>query len=255
MELKLNDDGSAAVENGMPVYVHTDGKEIAFDAPGTLGTITRLNSEAKNHRIAKETAETSLKAFAGIDDPAAAISALETIKGMDGGKLIEAEGVAEAQSAAIKAAVLGVEEKYAPVTEDNARLTSELYQERVGGQFARSKFIADKCAIPADIMQSQFGKNFKDEDGKAVGYDNNGNKILSRENPGEAASFDEALEIMVGGYVNKDSILKGTGGGSGAQAANGGQSGAKTITRADFDKLTPADQMAKMNTDGFTVTD
>lgn len=33
MKLKLNNDGSAVVRNGMPVYVHANGREEAFDAP------------------------------------------------------------------------------------------------------------------------------------------------------------------------------------------------------------------------------
>jgi hypothetical protein len=33
MKLKLNKDGSAVVRNGMPVYVHANGREEAFDAP------------------------------------------------------------------------------------------------------------------------------------------------------------------------------------------------------------------------------
>ena len=251
MELKLNDEGHAVVEDGKPVYVHSDGKESAFDAPGTLATIKHLNSEAKGHRVGKEAAEATLKTFEGISDPAAALAALETIKGMDDKKLIDAGEVDKVREAAVKA----VEEKYAPLTDDVSRLTSELYQERVGGKFARSKFITEKSAVPADIMQARFGGQFKDEDGKAVGYDAAGNKIYSRENPGETAGFDEALELMVGGYAYKDALLKGTGGGSGAKSANGGASGEKTITRADLAKLTPQAQMDKISKDGYTVTD
>ena len=33
MKLKLNKDGSAVVRNGMPVYVHANGREEEFDAP------------------------------------------------------------------------------------------------------------------------------------------------------------------------------------------------------------------------------
>jgi hypothetical protein len=33
MKLKLNKDGSAVVRSGMPVYVHANGREEAFDAP------------------------------------------------------------------------------------------------------------------------------------------------------------------------------------------------------------------------------
>lgn len=36
MKLKLNKDGSAVVRNGMPVYVHANGREEAFDAPAAM---------------------------------------------------------------------------------------------------------------------------------------------------------------------------------------------------------------------------
>ncbi|HCN5570821.1 TPA: hypothetical protein N6Y01_004273, partial [Escherichia coli] len=49
---------------GLPVYVHDDGKEIGFDAPLATKKITELNSEAKNHRLAKEAAEEKLAKFA-----------------------------------------------------------------------------------------------------------------------------------------------------------------------------------------------
>lgn len=63
MKLKLDEQGHAVLQDGKPVYVHDDGKEVAFDAPATVATITRLNGEAKVHREGKEAAEKALKAF------------------------------------------------------------------------------------------------------------------------------------------------------------------------------------------------
>lgn len=48
MKLKLDENGHVVVENGMPVYVHEDGKEIPFDATKATAKIAELNSEAKN---------------------------------------------------------------------------------------------------------------------------------------------------------------------------------------------------------------
>ena len=53
--------------NGLPIYVHNDGKEVGFDAAQAVGKISSLNAEAKTHREAKEAAEKSLKAFEGLD--------------------------------------------------------------------------------------------------------------------------------------------------------------------------------------------
>lgn len=251
MKLKLDDDGHVVVQEGKPVYVHEDGKEVAFDAPGTVATITRLNGEAKTHREAKEAAEGKLKAFEGIDDPKAAVKALETIKNLDDKKLVDAGEVERVKAEAIKA----VEEKYKPVSERAETLEQQLREEKIGGSFARSKFIADKIAVPADIIQSRFGSAFGIEDGKIVAKGADGNPIYSRQTPGEVAGFDEALEILVESYPHRDSILKGASSGGGGTRNGSGGGGAKVISRAEFDKMSPADQHQRIVKDGYTVTD
>ncbi|MDO1777620.1 hypothetical protein Q2340_25845, partial [Escherichia coli] len=77
MKLKLDANGHVVVENGMPVFVHADGKEIPFDAVAAMSKITALNGEAKTPRKAREAAEASLAKFAGITDPTKALEALE----------------------------------------------------------------------------------------------------------------------------------------------------------------------------------
>ncbi|QPN34811.1 hypothetical protein I5592_17485 [Acinetobacter baumannii] len=62
----------AEVDGDKPIYIHDDGKEMPHDAPHSVATIARLNNEAKTQREAKEAAEKALKAFEGIEDPAAA---------------------------------------------------------------------------------------------------------------------------------------------------------------------------------------
>lgn len=241
----------ALVSDGKPVFKDDAGKEIAFDAPATVATIGRLNGEAKGHRERAEAAEKTAKAFEGID-PAAARKALDTVKGMDEKSLIAAGD----RDAAIAAAVKAKDEEYAPVKAKAETLEAQLNAELIGGGFARSKFGADKLAIPADIAQARFEKHFKIEDGKPVAYDSHGNKIFSKARPGEPADFDEAYEFLVDTYPNKNSILKGTGAaGSGARGSEGGGSGGKTISRGEFAKLAPAEQLSKTTTEGFTVTE
>nr|WP_039906869.1 hypothetical protein [Candidatus Regiella insecticola] len=72
MKLHIDTEGKAVLENGMPVYLHEDGKAIPFDALAALNKITALNTEIKSHREAKEALEAKLSQFAGIDDPAKA---------------------------------------------------------------------------------------------------------------------------------------------------------------------------------------
>jgi hypothetical protein len=251
MKLKLNDEGHVVVQDGKPVYVNDEGKEIAFDVAGTVATISRLNGEAKTHRERAEAAEKIAKAFEGITDADAARKALATVANLDAKKLVDAGEVEKVKAEAIKA----VEEKYAPVVKERDELQKSLVGEKVGGSFARSKMIAEKLAIPADLVQARFGDAFKVEGNDVVAYDKSGNKLFSRSNPGEVAKFDEALEILIDQYPYRDSILKSSGAsGGGASGGSGGGAGAKTMTRAAFDALAPAKQ-AEVARSGTTFID
>ncbi|MFA5595933.1 MAG: DUF6651 domain-containing protein [Pusillimonas sp.] len=215
----------AEVQEGKPVYVHDDGKEVAFDAAGTVQTISRLNAEAKTHREGKEAAEKALKAFEGIEDPKAARDALQTIANLDAKKLVDAGEIEKVKGEISKAFQAQLDEANA----GRQALEQQLYSEKIGGSFTRSKLIADKFAIPADLVQARFGQSFKVEEGRIVAYDPSGNKIYSRTRPGEIADFDEAIEALVDQYPYKEQILKPTGAsGSGAHSRGDSHGGGST---------------------------
>lgn len=237
MKLKLDEAGHAVLNDGKPVYVTDDGKEVTYDPPAMHATIGRLNREAQSHREAKEKLEAEVQAFSGLD-PKAARNALDLIKNLDDKKLVDAGKVEEIKLAAIKS----VEEKYAPIVSERDSLRNELYAEKIGGNFARSKFIAEKLVIPPDMVQATFGRHFELKDGKVLAKDSSGNLIYSDANPGTPADFDEALEKIVTGYTHRDRILKGTGHrGSGSDGVDDGGSG-RIVTRKQFDAMRPVDQ-------------
>jgi hypothetical protein len=246
----------AEVADGKPIYINAEGKETPFDIDHSLGTIGRLNGEAKGSRERYEAAETKLKSFEGIEDPEVARKALQTVSELDAGSLVKLAKVEEIRAEAKKAAETQVAEVVKAATLENKKITAahdklaaELSGEKIGNAFATSKFIADKVAIPTDMLKSSFGSRFAIEDGKIVGKDVAGNKIYSLSKPGDVADFDEALSTMVEAYPHRDSILKGTGArGDGARGSSGAGSGSgsKTITRAAFDALGPAEKMASM---------
>lgn len=218
MKLKVDENGNAVLLDGKPVYVHENGTEVAFDAPGTVATITRLNSEAKDNRVRADTAEKALKGFEGITDVAAARNALDIVSKLDQKKLVDAGEIDTVRNEISKAFQAQLDEANGKVQ----TFEQQLYVEKIGGSFARSKMIAEKLAVPGDMVQATFGKAFKIEEGKVVAYDANGNKIFSQSRPGELADFDEALEALVDAYPHKDHILKPTGAqGSGAPNGNG----------------------------------
>jgi hypothetical protein len=251
MKLKLDEQGNAVLADGKPVYVHDDGKEIPFDAAATVATISRLNGEAKGHRERAERAEEMLKGFEGIEDAEAARKALSVLKNLDDKKLVDAGEVDRVKTEAIKA----VEDKYAPIVKERDKLQAALVSEKIGGSFARSKLIADKLAIPADLVQARFGEHFKLDGENVVAYDKSGNKLFSRANPGELATFDEALEMIVEQYPYRDSILKSSGAsGGGAQGGGNGGAVSKALPRAQFEALSPTQQMAHVK-GGGSITD
>lgn len=242
----------AVIQEGKPVYVADDGAEVALDAGELRKTVSSLNAEAKGHREAKEKALADLKIYEGLD-PAKAREAIDKLGNIDAKKLIDAGEVEKVKSEIAKNYQAQIDELTGKLTSATAQ-TADLRREYA---FAGSKYVSEKVAIPLPFLQKTYGAAFKEEDGKLVGYDGNGQKIYSRANPGEVANFDEALELMIAADPYKDTILKPTvqpGGGAPPSGSNGG-GGSKTIKRSEFDKLDPSSQRAKVVTEGFTVVD
>lgn len=241
----------AKVQDGKPLYENDEGQHVPFDAVHSLNKISQLNGEAKGHREEKEKAQADLKKFAGIEDPAAALKALETIANIDASKLVEAGKVEEIKAAAAKAAeertqaaIAAKDEEYAPILQERDSLKTALHAELVGGGFARSQFIRDKMARHPDEVQALFGKNIKVEDNKLVPYDNDGRPIYSVGKPGDIAGLDEALEILVSRHPYRDDMLKsGHKPGGGAQHSGGGGGGKGTISRSQFDAMSQSERM------------
>jgi hypothetical protein len=245
MQLKLDEHNHVVVQDGKPVYVYEDGREIPFDAPATVGTITRLNGEAKAHREAKEAAEDKLRHFEGIDDPEVAKKALETVANIKDGELVQAGKVEEIKAAARRAAEEQVAatnkahaEELRKLRDEHGALLNEYHGEKIGGAFKGSKFVIDKTMLPPPAAQKVFGDHFKVENGGAlVAYDQQGNKLFSRSRPGEVADFEEAIELLVESYPYRDSILKGNPNGGGGTRNAGGMPG------VDLSKLSPTERI------------
>jgi hypothetical protein len=205
MKLKL-ENGNAVLQDGKPVYVKDDGTEIALDAAQVFSTLTARNAEAKQWRERFEAADTTAKLFEGLDAEAAR-KALHTVSQLDAKQLLDAGKVAERDAAMAKS----YEAKVAASEERAAKIETAFKREVIGGAFARSKIISEKLIIPADIAETFFGKHFEISDEKLVAKDMAGNPIYSKSNPGAPATFDEALEIIIDAYPNKDKILLGVG--------------------------------------------
>ena len=240
MELKMNEDGSVAIEDGKPIYIHDDGKEIPFDASAAIMKISNLAEEKDRHYSNFQKADEMLALYGDVKpedilaklketedlDIGAARKALETIKNLDDGDLVKA-GQVETVKAEMRKAFQEKENEINAswdkrVAEINGTVdvkNSTIYELMVNSRFASSPTILEKTTLPPDIAANYFSKNFKVEgesaDAKVVGY-LNGERIFSKERPGEVAEFEEALAVVIDAYPMKDRILKASAGGSGA---------------------------------------
>ena len=260
MQLKI-ENGVAVVQDGKPVFTNAEGKDIPVDVPGLWDKIPALQGEAKQHREAKEALEAKFKAFEGLD-PEAARKALETVSNLDAGKLMDA-GKVDALRAEIAKSweqkVASTEEGYkGQLSKAEQALKDKdasIHKLLVTGGFNSSNFIKEKTVLPPDVAAAYFGKHFEVEDNNGelrVVAKIDGNTLFSRSNPGQPASQEEAIEMLFERHPSKDALLKGAQGGSG-MPANGGSGGAKSMRRAEFDKLDPSTQAQRMR-EGWVVT-
>jgi len=233
MPWKKKDDKFEVDAAGNPIWIDSSAKEAGVDGD----VITRLNGEAKQHRLDKEAAQKALKEFEGLD-PTAARDAIQKLATVDLSKMVEVGKIDEVRQAVGKEyqAKLDAEKKR------NDDLTAQHNSTLVDMAFAASPTVKDKFIIPSDMIQAAFGKYFTVQDGKVIAKDpTSGNPISSVKKMGEVADFEEALSVLVDAYPNKAAILKGANhGGTGNEGGGGNQSINRTMNRAEFDKLAPA---------------
>jgi len=237
------------IQDGKPVYINDDGKETTYDPVAMHTTISRLNNESKTHREAKETLEEAAKAFKDLD-PVAAQKALDVVKNLDDKKLIDAgevERVIGEKTAAFK-------KELEASKEETETLRSQYNTGKINTAFASSDYIKEKLAVPSDMAQATFGKHFIFKEDVMTPVDINGAVIYSDSNPGDIATFDEAMEKVVKTYAHRDSILKGSGhNGSGAETP--GEGGKRSVTRKQFEGMSALEQQKIATSADVKITD
>jgi hypothetical protein len=252
---KMDGDKLALDGDGNPIYVNAAGQEQSVKGD----TISTLNAEAKNHRTAKEAAEAQLAKYKGPDgkpiDPEAAIKAIDTVSKIDAKTLIDAGEVDKVRDQ-IKA------EYTAQLTEKDTALTqanTTIDNMKIDGVFKGSQFLADRVAVPRDMVEAALRANFKIEDGKPRAYDRDGNPVMSKKTIGDYADPEEAIELLIDRHPQKDMILKAPDAkGTGNNGGGGGRGGGRTMSRDEFEKLGAVDAAAAgvaMGKGELTITD
>lgn len=222
MKYKLNDDGTIAVDaKGNPIRINAAGEEYSFDALGLKTKLTETMAEAKKYRQEKATLKTELEAIPeGIrKDPNAAAEAIVTVANLDDKHKADMDKIKSELKTSYDTAIQAKDSKI-------EELTGKIFTGKVTNKFATtpalSKTIFDKTR---EVAESFFGKNFKvDDNGTLTATGHDGNTIYSSERPGEPASFDEAVGILINTHPAKDSFLAPSGQkGSGNPPSGDGQ--------------------------------
>lgn len=223
MKLKLDENGNAVLQEGVPVWVDDNGTELAYDVSKLLSKLSAVNAESAGRRKELDDLNAKFKQFEGID-PEKARSALETVANYDAGKLIDAGKVEEVKRQlgevykrdldATKEALAKAEKDYSEKL--NAKDTA-IRNLLVKGVFESSQFLKNDTVLPPEIAYSYFGKYFevKEEDGQF--------KIVPAEDDTlaltlvEGSTPEDVLKKIVDKCPFKDRILRDTlPGGSGA---------------------------------------
>lgn len=221
-------------------------KPFALDAIHLFGKIPALQEEAKSHRLKAKEATDKLVVFGDLD-PEAAHKALDTVKNLKSGDLTKVEDVEKLKkdiSSAFEGQITeikkGYDQKLTDAANESIRKDAMIYHLNISGKFANSRYFTggDKSLsiLSAGMAESYLGSHFKMEEGSVVAYDFHGNKIMSRERPGELASFDESLDFIIDNHPEKDKILRAIPGGAGTPGSDG-TPGKKAITRSQFDAM------------------
>jgi DNA repair exonuclease SbcCD ATPase subunit len=226
MQLKKDEEGKPVnTEEGLNIWVGDDGKEIVPDVPKLYENLKNANGESASRRQKLKEMEQELETlktkFEGLEDPDAAKKALETMKNLNDKQLMEAgeveklkANIKEGYEAQLVQTKSGYETKIKEKVEELTNKDKQIRQLVIEGAFNSSKFISENTTLTPDIAYRYFGDYFEVQllNGKLVAVGKfNGEPILSaKENPGELASAEEAIEFLIDKYQFKDRILKGT---------------------------------------------
>lgn len=240
--LKVDENGNVVVVDGKIIYVDedADGKEYPLDPPALYSKVSELGKENKMRREKVTEIEAKYLSLADIEDieqwKKDAEKAIETVKNYNDKDLIDAgkvEKMKEEMKDAYEAKISALKDKAKVVAQAHADALSgkdrEIRTLMISNRFSISPhFNGDESitTMPPDVAEAFFGSNFKvesNEEGepKLKAY-LGGEEIMSLQNPGDPADFEEAISIIIDKYPNKDHILRAPGGGSGGGGGQGG---------------------------------
>lgn len=289
MPWKVADDGQIETkmisEKLYPVWIDSEDKEIAYDPKVPHSRLSSARSEARQNAIRVTELDKQVEALAWIgDDPEATRAELEKLRaahrkterlakggdgdgGEDAAELEHLQEQLHQQSQQIET----LEKKLDTSTTELGEASSHINTLTVGAEFQRSPWFntwtddekkqrRPKTLLEAEAAEAKFGPHFRPNgtNGVIATYTPRGtDTIYSETEPSKPAGFDEAFGRLFYGWSRHPHYLpSGEPGGMGAREGGEltGGSGAKTLTRTQFDKLSPAERTKHMK-EGGTVTE
>ncbi len=284
MPWKTDEAGQIVVENGNPVWIGAEGKEIAYDPNVTHSRLTSVRSDAQKRQERITELEQSLAAleWAGksseeIEQTKAELEELRAAKRKAARKK-PAEGEDDTASEELQEKLYQLEQQIETLNKRDQehtaaleRAQSTVQQLTVGSEFRNSAWFSPwtddegqqrkpKTLLEPTAAEALFGGHFRpagENGGSVVATWTPGDKdtIYSEAEPGKPASFDEAFGLLFNRWEKKSHYLPhGSPGGMNLQDGGpGGADGGGKISRAKFDALSPDAQRKHLKEGGEVV--
>lgn len=244
MELVLDEDGHAILEDGLPVYKYEDGTKSPFNAKKTLDNLKKKNTdleEEKNRHFTKlKATEKALKDYQGMD-PQQVADALETVKNLKGQQILDANGIKALKADMRESFEVELQQKEtawktALKEKEDLVFTKEatIRNQALTTEFANSEFFSGKnpkTIYPAKDAVRIFGHMFditgEGSEIQIIAKDREGKVVMSQKNHGDPADFNEAMARFIDEHPEKARILNTQPGGplAGGNLGPGGKPG------------------------------
>lgn len=237
-KIKTTEEGTPVIDGTKVVFVDPDGKELPLDPPQMYNKIIELGNENKGHREKKNELSESLKIFEGIDDLAEyrqkADKALETVTNFNDKDWMKAEKVEQLKkemSDSYEQKITQKKQAFEQAIGEKDQVISkkdqQIHKLLISNNFAIHPLFGGpkpKTKLSPELAEAYFSKHFRLEEQEGThelvlkAYHDPGRfeqPVYSRENPGEDASFLEAMDELWEKYPGKDALTNASGSGSG----------------------------------------
>jgi hypothetical protein len=258
--IKQSEEGGAPVIDGTKVvFIDPDDKEVSLDPPAMYGKIISLNRENKTLREKGEAAKSIGDLFSGIDDipewkkkADEALTTIENFNEKDWLKADKVEKLKNEMSQSYDQKLANQKASFETALGDKDRVITskdaQIHKLLVTNNFAVHPLFGGskpKTMLTPEMAEAYFSQHFKVEvadDGVELllrAFNDPGkhdDPIYSRENPGEYATFAEAMDELWDRYPGKESLMAAGSPGSGSKGGSGDD---------DFD----GDELKKLKSD------